>query len=116
AHRHVRVERVILEDHRDVALLGRNPVNDPAANRDLAFADLLETRDHAQQRRLAAARRSDQHAEFAVGDVDVDAANDMRRAEVLVNGPDSYGCQSSSFRSCCTTRPLVTLTSPDAPR
>ena len=43
---------------------------------DLAAADLLEPRDHAQQRRLAAPRGADQHRELAVGDVDVDAVSD----------------------------------------
>ena len=93
AHGHVRVERVVLEHHRDVALLRRHAVDDPASDRDLAVADLLQPGDHAQQRRLAAARRADQHAEFAVGDVDVDAANHVRRAEVLVHRADRYACQ-----------------------
>src|SRR4029077_18205244 len=46
-------------------------------------------------------RRSDQHAELRVGDLDVDTADDMRRAEMLVNRPDRYGCQLSS---CSATR------------
>jgi hypothetical protein len=33
---------------------------------------LLEPGDHAQQRRLAAARGSDQHQELTVGDAEVD--------------------------------------------
>ena len=36
AHRHVRVERVVLEDHRDVAILRLEVVDDPAADADLA--------------------------------------------------------------------------------
>ena len=78
AHRHVRVERVVLEHHRDVAVLGRHVVDDAPADLDLAAGDRLEPGDHAQQRRLAAARRTDQHAELAVGDLDVDAADDVR--------------------------------------
>ena len=37
AHRHVRIERVVLEHHRDVALLRRHAVHDAAADRDLAL-------------------------------------------------------------------------------
>jgi hypothetical protein len=39
--RHVRVERVILKHHRDVALARLDVVDDPAADRDLAFADFF---------------------------------------------------------------------------
>ena len=35
-HRHVRVERVVLEHHGDVPILGLEVVDDPAADRDLA--------------------------------------------------------------------------------
>ena len=76
-HGHVRVERVVLEHHRDVALLRRDVVDHAAADRDLAVGDLLQPGDHAQQRRLAAARRADQHAELAVVDLDVDAVHDL---------------------------------------
>ena len=92
AHRHVRIQRVVLEHHRDVALLRRHAVDDLAADADFAVGDFLEARDHAQQRRLAAAGRADQHAELAVGNVDVDAANHLRRAEVLLHCLDAYRC------------------------
>ena len=39
--------------------------------------------DHAQGRRLAAARRADQRDEFAVGDVEIDAAHGLDRAVAL---------------------------------
>jgi hypothetical protein len=54
-HRHVRIERVILKHHRDVAILRRPVVDDFAADIDVAGGDFLEARDHAQRRRLAAA-------------------------------------------------------------
>ena len=79
-HRHVRIERVVLEHHGDVALLGRHVVDDARADADLAAGDVLQPGDHAQQRRFAAARRADQDDELAVGDVDVDAMDDLRRA------------------------------------
>jgi hypothetical protein len=90
AHRHVRIERVILEHHRDVALLRRNAVDHPPADGNLAAADFLQPGDHAQKGRLAATRRSDQHAELAVGDFDVDAADHVRRSEILAHLADAY--------------------------
>ena len=68
--RQVRVERVVLEHHRDVALLRREVVDDPAADRDRPVRDLLEPGDHPQRGRLAAARRADEHEELAVANLE----------------------------------------------
>jgi hypothetical protein len=102
AHRHVRIERVVLEHHRDVALFRRNVVDAALADADLARADLLEARDHAQQRRLAASRRADQHGERAVGDVDVDAVQDGGLAEALLDRLDRDACHGD--RKAAETR------------
>ena len=71
-HGHVRVERVVLEDHRDVALLGVERVDDPVADPDLALGDLLEAGGHPQCRRLAAPGGADEHHQLAVGDLEVE--------------------------------------------
>ena len=63
---HVRVERVVLEDHRHVALARVERVDEPVADADLAFADLLEAGGHPQRRRLAAPGRPDEHHQLAV--------------------------------------------------
>ena len=62
---------------------GGNVVHDPLADADLAGGDVLEPRDHAQQRRFSAARRPDQDDELAVADADVDAVDDLGRAKGL---------------------------------
>jgi hypothetical protein len=77
-HAHVGVERVVLEHHRDVAGAGRGVGDVLAADLDHALADLLEAGDHAQQRRLAAARRADEDHELALADLQVDV---LDRAE-----------------------------------
>ena len=69
---HVRVQRVVLEDHRDVALPRRQVVHDPLADPGLPAGDRLEPRHHPKRRRLAAARGADQDHELAVGDVEVE--------------------------------------------
>ncbi len=51
---HVRVERIVLEDHRHVPLARVERVDDLVADADLPFADLLEAGGHPQRRRLAA--------------------------------------------------------------
>jgi hypothetical protein len=68
AHSHVRVERIRLEHHRDVAVLGRLLVDPFAADPQLSGGDLLETGDHVERGRLSAAGGSDEDDELAVGD------------------------------------------------
>ncbi len=64
--RHVRIERIVLEDHGDVAIGRLDIVDDAAADLHLAFGNAFKTGDHAQQRGFAAARGTDKHDEFAV--------------------------------------------------
>ncbi len=71
----VRVERVVLEHHRDVAVLGRHARHVLAADLDGALVDVLESGEHAQRGALARAGRTDQHDELAVLDVEVERVN-----------------------------------------
>ena len=78
-----RVERVVLEDQRHVAL-GRAPAAHVlAADVDRASIRLLQPRDEAKRRRLAGAGRAEQHEEFAVGDVEREIADGNIAAETL---------------------------------
>jgi hypothetical protein len=84
-HAHVRVQRVALEHHRQVAL-GRGQARDVAAvEMDAAGGERLEARDQPQQRRLAAARRADEHGELAARDRQVDALDRLDVAELLLD-------------------------------
>ena len=47
-------------------------VDDPLADQEPAVGDLLQAGDHAQRRRLAAARGADEDEELAVPDVEVE--------------------------------------------
>ena len=69
AHRHVRVERVALKDHRDVALARRQFGDVDAADPDRARRHLLEPGDHPQGRALAAPRGTDEDHELALRDL-----------------------------------------------
>ena len=84
-HAHVRVERVVLEHHRDVPVLRLQVVDHAIAYGDLPGGDLLEARDHPQQRRLAAPRRADDDDELAVGHGEVDAVDHGIRPVVLAH-------------------------------
>ena len=82
---HVRVERVALEHHRDVAVARRQVRDRAAADSDVAARDLLEAGDHPQRRRLAAAGRADQDQELLVADGQVDAGDRPDVAEPLLD-------------------------------
>ena len=78
----VRVERVALEDHRDVAVARGHVIDDSLADLDDALADVLEPRQHAQRRRLATSGRPDEHHELAVLDVEVEVVHRARTVGV----------------------------------
>ena len=56
---------------------------DEVADQNGALGHVLEAGDHAQQRRLPAAGRTDQHDELVVGNVEVDATHDFDVVEAL---------------------------------
>ena len=67
-----RVERVVLEHHGDVAVLGLHVADVPAADLDPAAVERLKAGQHPQRRGLARARRADEHHELAVLDIQVE--------------------------------------------
>ena len=69
---HVGIERVVLEDHGDVAVLRGDVVHELAVDVQLALGDLLQTGDHAERCGFAAAGRADEDDEFLVLDVEVE--------------------------------------------
>ena len=69
--RHVRIEGVVLEHDREVAIRRIHVVDDAAVDPDLAGTHFLEPRDHPQRGRLSAARGPQQHHELAVPDLEI---------------------------------------------
>ncbi len=80
---HVWIKRVVLEHHRDVAVLRRQIVDHLAADRNLAVADFLQAGDHPQGRALAATRGADQDDKLMIGNVETDIADGDHIAEPL---------------------------------
>jgi hypothetical protein len=79
---HMRIERIVLEHHRDVAVGRLDLVHDPVADLHLAAGNRLKACDHAKKRGLAAAGRADQHAEGAVLDAERDALHGFHVARI----------------------------------
>jgi len=94
-HAHVRIERIVLEHHRDVPVLGRQVVHDPVAYGDLAGRDLLETRDHAEGGGLAAAGRAHEDHELLVADREVHVLDRVHLVVLLVEVLEDYLCHWS---------------------
>ncbi len=69
-HRHVREQRIRLEHHADVALVGRAQRHVLAADQHAPARHRFESGNHPQRRRLAAARGAEQRDEFALRDLE----------------------------------------------
>src|SRR5439155_19264378 len=80
--REVRIERVVLEPHGDVALLRAELVDHTLADADRARRGLLETGDQAEHRGLPAARRSHEDHELAVVDGEREVREGARPAGI----------------------------------
>jgi hypothetical protein len=74
---------VVLEHRVDVALVRRREGHVVAVEQDAPLGRLLESGDHPQRRRLAAAGRSQHREELAARHLQVDAGNGGHVAEAL---------------------------------
>ncbi len=81
-HRHVRVERVILKNHGDVAHPGGDIVDEAVADIDLSAASLFQAGDHAERSRFTASARTDEDDELAVADVETHIVDGVKAVGV----------------------------------
>ena len=88
---HVGEQRIGLEHHSDLALVGRQRRDVLALDEDGAGGRALEAGDHAQDRGLAAARGAEQRDELALVEGEVDALDDLVVLEGLGEVVDAGG-------------------------
>jgi hypothetical protein len=108
-HREVREKGVVLEDHAEVALRRRQALDRLGTDPDRAAIGGLETGDDAQQRRLAAPRRSQEGQHLAARHGERDAVEDGLVAELLADvGQDQVGPggRSRAHRASAAAAPL----------
>ena len=105
-HRHVREERVALEDDPDVAEVGRQVIDGLAVDPNRPRALPHEPGHHAQQRCLAAAGRADNGNDLPLADIEFDAAEDLKRSVAL--------CQSAHPNLGSPARAMRRGLGPDA--
>src|SRR5262249_30533016 len=79
----VRPERVVLEDHADLALVRRQAAHDTIAEADLPAVRLVEAGKQAKQRRLPAAGGAEEREQLSVADPELDAVDGGHRAQSL---------------------------------
>ena len=89
-HRHVRVERIGLEDHRHAAAGGHDIIHHLIADQHFTLADLFQTGNHAQQRRFSTAGRTDENGKLAIFNIEIDLVQRHRAAEPFGDIPQSY--------------------------
>ena len=93
-HRHVRPDRVALENHGHAPVLGRDRAlrgrDRPAVDLDRPGCQLDEAGDHPQSGRLAATRGAEQGDELALVQVQAQVVDHRDRAVVLA---DALECQ-----------------------
>src|SRR5580704_176652 len=98
-HGHVRIERVVLEHHGDIAVARAHVVDDLAADFDLPSVGVLKPGDGAQKGALATSGWPDQHREFPVRDVEIYPADGVNRSVALVKGANSNVRHGRRFSS-----------------
>ena len=74
-NRHMRIQGVALEHHRDIAILRGNMVDQLVVDVQFTLGDILQTGDHAQGGGLAAAGRPDQDDKLFILDLQVEIAH-----------------------------------------
>ena len=90
---HMGVQGVVLEDHRDVPVFGREVVRQASVNVDFPPGHVLQAGNQSEGGRFSASRRPDQHDELPI--VNVEAEVLYRYGVPVVDLPDvfqGYGC------------------------
>jgi hypothetical protein len=79
----VRIKRVALKDKGNIAIARRQVLDMFAAQQNLARAGLLKPGNQPQDRRFAAARRTEQNTKLAIADLEGNVLENLLGAELL---------------------------------
>ncbi|OPY90292.1 MAG: hypothetical protein A4E72_00739 [Syntrophus sp. PtaU1.Bin208] len=99
-HGDVRVKRIILEHHGDVAVLGFHVVHHAVTDLQDALGDVLQARDHAQGGGFPAAGGADEHDELLVLDFQVEILDSDHL--VVIDFFDMFECYACHLRPSST--------------
>ena|SRR5437667_12447493 len=79
------IESIVLEDHRDIALLWCYIIHQSIADIEIALTHIFQPCYHTQASTLATTRRTDQYQELFVPDIKIDIMHHFNFVEALVN-------------------------------
>ena len=105
----VRVKRIVLEHHGNVAVRRRQVVDHPVPDADRPRGDAFQPGNHAQKCRFPATGRPDQNHELPVLDIDIDTVQNVHRAIGLAQVADRNLGHRSPIGLCsatCLTQPV----------
>ena len=66
------IQRVVLENHGDISVLGNDVVDELAVDIEFARRDLFKSRDHTKGRGFTATGRADENDEFLVPNIEAE--------------------------------------------
>ncbi len=91
--RHMRIERIILENHRDIPVLRGNIIHDPAIEPNGSARQVLKTSDDSEQCRFTTSRATNQGNELAIIDLQINPVQDSDQAVTLAKVDNLYICR-----------------------
>ena len=109
AHALVRVQRIALEHHCHIALLGFDAIHQRVGDVHIATGGAFEASDDAQQRALAAPRWAEQHHELAVGDFEGNIVDGSDSVEDLGDRIETHGCHARTVGDGLSTHGMGSL-------
>jgi hypothetical protein len=71
----VGIQRVVLEYHRDISVLGNYVVNELAVDIEFTAGNFFQTCDHTKGGRFTAAGRAYEYDEFLISDIETEIEN-----------------------------------------
>ena len=83
-YRHMRIQSVVLEYHRDISVLRLNIIYSLAVDDQVTARDILETCNHSKGGRLTTARWSDEDDEFLILDIEVEILNSDEAVRIFL--------------------------------
>ena len=97
----MRVKRIILKHHGNVAVARCDFIDRLVANQNFTRGDIFQTRQHAQRGALATAGRADKNDELAITDGQINAVNDLKLTVFLdqIAELDCRHCQTPGSRT-----------------
>ena len=102
----MRIQRVVLEYHCDIAVLRLDIIDELAVDLQLAAGDVFKTCDHTQCRGLSAAGRSYEDDEFLVLNLKIEILNSFKAVRI-------YFADVFQRNACHCVTPFFSLLSLD---